>query len=446
MKIYSSFLYARKLMFSSGNFFSNKNTLGKKSLMGAVLCIGLSLVPLVAILSVSNSMICGMTSRIIQLSSHHIQVSVSRDSIYSMSAQLLQKGALRLESIDGVRKSYGEVQSNALAVANSFRSGAVVRGVDKNIFSSDVSFSSLFKVVEGTTSLDEKKSCVLGQKIAGDLKLHAGDTVRIVTVQKNESSVTPRVASFKVSGIVSSGYQELDALWFFISVEDAFECLSSSSVRCIIGLDVNSPFSSDFYLVTRKVSSFLFGDENFADSYALGWNDVNVSEFENFASTKALLLVVTLLILLVASINISSALIMIVLERKSEIAILKSMGQTSGGIVLSFLISGFFAGLGGVAFGIPCGLLCSVFVNEIIVAIEWVVNLFSYAKSFFTSSVPSSFHLLDPAYYLQYITVEIPWTEIIFIMFGTLILSVLVSIVPAIRAGREKIVDTLRKS
>ena len=63
-----------------------------------------------------------------------------------------------------------------------------------------------------------------------------------------------------------------------------------------------------------------------------------------------------------------------------------------------------------------------------------------------TSSVPSSFHLLDPAYYLQDITVEIPWTEIIFIMFGTLILSVLVSIVPAIRAGREKIVDTLRKS
>ena len=79
--------------------------------------------------SVSNSMISGMTSRIIQLSSHHIQVSVSRESIYSMSAQLLQKGALRLESIDGVRKSYGEVQSNALAVANSFRSGAVVRGV-----------------------------------------------------------------------------------------------------------------------------------------------------------------------------------------------------------------------------------------------------------------------------------------------------------------------------
>ena len=87
---------------------------------------------------------------------------------------------------------------------------------------------------------------------------------------------------------------------------------------------------------------------------------------------------------------LGSALIMIVLERKSEIAILKSMGQTSGGIVLSFLISGFFAGLGGVAFGIPCGLLCSVFVNEIILAIEWVVNLFSYAKSFFTSSVPSS--------------------------------------------------------
>lgn len=446
MKIYSSFIYARKLMFSSGSFFSRRNTHGKKSLMGAVLCIGLSLVPLVAILSVSNSMISGMTSRIIRLSSHHIQVSVSRESIYSMSPDLFQKGSQRLESIGGIIKSHAEVQSNALAVANSFRSGAVVRGVGRNAFSDDVDFSSLFKVVEGSTSLEEKKSCVLGQKIAGDLKLHAGDTVRIVTVQKNESSVTPKVASFRVSGIVSSGYQELDALWFFISMEDAFECLSSSSVRYLIGLDVDDPFSSDFFQVSRKVSSFLFEDEDFSDSYAMGWNEVNVSEFENFASTKALLLVVTLLILLVASINISSALIMIVLERKSEIAILKSMGQTSGGIVLSFLIAGFFAGLAGVAFGIPCGLLCSVFVNEIISLIEWVVNLFSYAKSFVTSSSPSSFHLLDPAYYLQDISVEIPWAEIICIMIGTLVLSVLVSIVPAVRAGREKIVDTLRKS
>ena len=157
---------------------------------------------------------------------------------------------------------------------------------------------------------------------------------------------------------------------------------------------------------------------------------------------------IMLLIVLVASVNIFSALIMLSMERRREIAILKSFGATSSGISFSFLITGFFTGLGGLICGIPVGLLFSVNINKIVFFLEKILNIvseFVYLLRGNNLLEFSRIHLLDPSYYLQTIPVSIPFMELAVICAGTLLLTLASSVIPALKAGKEKPLETFRK-
>ncbi|MBQ1181905.1 MAG: ABC transporter permease, partial [Treponema sp.] len=178
------------------------------------------------------------------------------------------------------------------------------------------------------------------------------------------------------------------------------------------------------------------------------WNELNVAQFQNFSSTKMMLILIMILIVLVASINIASAIVMLVMERKKEIAILKSIGASSSGIALSFILAGVFCGLTGVVIGLPIGLICSVNVNEIIFFIEKIVNFCSKILYIIKGNNIESFvatNLMDPAYYLTHIPITIPVQELLLIVISVLFLSFLVSLIPSIKAGKEKPLDIFRK-
>ena len=135
------------------------------------------------------------------------------------------------------------------------------------------------------------------------------------------------------------------------------------------------------------------------------------------------------------------------MERKKEIAILKSMGASPFDITIIFLLSGLFTGFCGILLGIPLGILCSLSVNAVLKGLESVINFFyRFGMTFINSS--SEFipiELLNPAYYLETIPVNLNYLQLFCVASGTLILSILVSISPAIRAGKEKPLNILRK-
>src|SRR5574344_1578200 len=451
MKFRASLLYASRLIFPRNNDPSSKSN-GRRSLFGAMLCIGISLVPLVAVLVISDGMIQGITGRMIGLSSRDICVSIDPDSRSVETYEAFLNTANSLKQIDGITNAFPEIQGTALAAGKTARTGATVRAVQNDLFTADKNFSSLFKVVEGTTKMDGKKDAVIGQKIAELLNIHAGDTIRLITINQSSTlSVIPRVSLFKVKGIVSCGYQELDALWVFIPLRTGFSILPGTSSKYLVGLTTKDPFSKQLGSIQGTVQEALFGNGAIPEveyAYVYRWDELNASEFENFSSTKALLLLIMLLIVLVASVNISSALIMLVMERRREIAILKSVGGTAEGVTSSFLLTGFAAGAGGVLFGVPAGLLAAVNINGIISFMEKLVNIcakFVYLLGNSDGSAYTDIHLLDPAYYLQNIPVSVPFNELFIIAAGTMVLSLAVSAVPAIKAGREKPLDTLRK-
>ena len=441
MTLSSSILFAKRLLFPR----TGKKSNARRSLFGALVCIGISLVPLVMILVVSNGMIKGITDRMIGLSSSHLQFVLYRNSEFSENVQKLKNLSDSVKIYDSsVKNVYPELQGIGLASSQKGRFGASIRAVESDIFEKNSAFKNLFEILEGTTELSSKNSCVLGKKLSEDLGVGAGGMVRLITTKENSSGkILPKITSLRVSGVVSSGYQELDSLWLFVSLDSGFSILSSKSSQALLGIETEDAFSMNLEKTYRSLVPFLS-----SAGRLYRCNDLNTSQYENFASTQIMLLFIMMLIVLVASVNISSALVMLVMERKKEIAILKSLGGTAGGIALSFIITGTVTGFLGVLFGLPLGLFASVNFSTIMGMIEKFVNLFAKFLFLIRNGNFSNFtevHLLDPQFYLQNIPLVIPVPQVVLIGVGTIVLSLLVSVIPAFKAGREKPIETLRK-
>ena len=439
MKLSSIFLICSRIIKPKDSALTN----ARKSLIGAVFCIALSLIPLTVVLIVTDGMIEGITNRIIGLSSFHLQVAQVRT--YADTEQnllVLEDVAENIKKHPKVLNTYIERQGTVLAAGKTGRSGATVRAIEPKLFTENKAFTEYLEVIEGNASFLSNKSCVIGKKIAELLGVSVGDTVRLISTRTSVTgSVIPKISTFKVEGIVSSGYQEIDALWVFIPLESGFEYLSTAASTICVGVETSDPFDDSFYRTMLDIETSM------PSGFSLyTWKELNASQYENFASTKLMLLFVMFLIVLVASVNVSSALVMLVMEKRKDIAILKSLGASNKGIGSVFVLTGGVAGLLGTLIGIPLGLLCAVNINSIITFFEKIINTFTKLLYYIKDGseyIPVS--LLDPAYYLETIPIVIPGKEILIILFGTIILSVLVSIIPASKAAKEKPISIIRK-
>lgn len=436
----------RFLGIGSGKTVSN----ARKSLFGAVLGIGISIIPLIVVLVVSDGMIQGITSRTIELGTGHLQV-INMRSISSYKNAETEKNvrSLILEFDEGnfVENAWIERQGNGLVIGKSGRSGGAIRAVEPEFFTQNIRALNLIKVISGSLEFENNKSAILGTAIAEKLGLKVGDTCRIITISKNEKGKTiPHVSSFKISGLISSGYQELDALWVFIPLEEGLKIMPMSSSLTSIVVSTNDPFDEDkMQALQLKLNSIL------PESFSIySWADLNRSAFTSFKTTKNILLFIMFLIVLVASANISSAIVMLVMERRREIAILKAAGAHPSSISLAFLLAGLLTSLGGIILGMPLGILAAIHINEIFAYAEKILN---HIQNFFYTFVygtggtgkPLEIHLLDPAYYLEYIPVKLNLFDLYTIAVSMLILSVVVCLIPAVRAGKEKPIEIMRK-
>ena len=297
MKLKASILFALRMLKPRSGIKSSAG----RSIIGAVFCIGLSLIPLVVVLTVSDGMIEGITSRIIELSSYHLQAVIRNGSDPSDSVENMMELASVIKKIPSVTNAYAERQGIGLVAGAKGRTGATIRAVPPEIFDTGSTFSKLFSAKEGTVSLSSNKSALVGVKIAQELNLKVGDTIRLVTFRTGTSGKpVPRITAFKVEGIVSSGYQELDALWVFIPFETGFNLLEDSMSSLLVGIQTEDAFAEDLIVTAYEIEDVLpVGCRLFL------WNDLNKAQYENFASTKMMLIFIMFLIVLVASVNIS---------------------------------------------------------------------------------------------------------------------------------------------
>lgn len=430
---------------------SKSHSNARLSLLGASFGIGISIIPLVVVLVVSDGMIAGITERTIELGSGQVQVIDMQPSLYfpNCENELALKTRIKKEIKDPYFvDAWVQREGQGLLIGKKARSGGVIRAIEKDFFINNKKAKNLINVIDGSLSLEAENSIILGTKIAEKLSLSVGDTCRLITLRESPSGKTiPKLTVFKVMGIISSGYQELDALWIFIPLSKGIEILSNTSSMNSLIVSTKDPFNqTKLNIFLRDLETkMLFWDKIPSTFTSYTWMQLNKATFYSFTTTKNLILFIVFLITLVASINIAQALVMLLMERKHEIAILKANGASPQFITMCFLSAGLITSFLGLIIGMPIGILISIHVNTILSTLEKIINYFYYYTSILLANTYSEIHLLDPSYYLETIPISLNFYELYFVAIITLLLSVVVSLLPSIKAGREKPLTIMRK-
>lgn len=436
-------LALRFLGFGSGKTVSN----ARKSLIGAMFGIGISIIPLIVVLVVADGMIEGITRRTVELGTGHLQLIDMTPSgrFKSCEEEIAVKQKLCSTLKDGFFKNaWIERQGSGLVIGKNGRSGGTIRAIEPEFFTENEEALRFIKTVEGKAEFEGENSAILGSKIAEQLGLTTGDTCRIITLFKaSGKKPVPKISSFKVAGIISSGYRELDALWVFIPLSRGTKIMSLESSLTSVLVSTAAPFNEE---KTARLKNGLYAllPESFS---VFTWYDLNRSTFVSFKTTKNILLFIMFLIVLVASVNISSAVVMLVMERQRDIAILKAAGTDPFYITVTFLTAGFLTALGGIIIGMPLGILTALHINGLFSAIEHILNYcqrFLYL-AFYKDAAVMEISLLNPEYYLDHIPVTLNFKELYIITVSMLVLAVIVCIIPAVKAGNEKPIEIMRK-
>ncbi len=423
--------------FLAVRFLGARRRGGRGRLIGAIVGVALSVVPLVVVQQVAEGMIGGIAERFIETGSYHLQAVARHTPDPEDTAATLP----RIEAVPGVTGATMERRGFGLLYSDEGRSGVSIRGVSQEWWQDDPRVRQPMEIAAGEFDLTDSEQIVVGAEIAARLEVGPGDAVRMLTVRPvGEGRVLPRVSRFTVAGVVSSGYRDLDRLWVFVPLTRAQRIIPDETATDLVGVKVDYPRSLPNPLFNRGLTGvgrreqrreMLSAAEEVVSIFDAGWlvydwYSAERGRYVSFLTSRNLLTVVMAMVVIVAVVNISSALVLLVVEKEQEIAILRATGVSSRDVAFTFVAAGFFIGVTGAVIGAMVGLLAAININEILRGIETVLS----------GVAGQAVDVFNPEFYLSTIPVEVRFLPAAGAVFLVLALSLTAAIVPARRAAR----------
>jgi len=269
-----------------------------------------------------------------------------------------------------------------------------------------------------------RPAIVIGRELAKNLGLRLHDTVFVISPSgiATPMGMTPRMRPFVVGGIFESGFYEYDSTLAYISLEECQNFLNMGDSVSGLELRVADIYKAGQIAVRiEKKLGFRY--------WARNWMEMNKNLFSALKLEKRVMFIILSLIVVVAAFNIISALIMIVMEKNKDIAILKAMGATRAGIMKIFILQGMIVGAIGAFLGTLAGLAVALNLEEISLFVE---RLFGFKI------------LPGDVYYLSELPSQVNYGDVGIIILGTLVISFLATIYPSWRASRLIPAEALR--
>ena len=347
----------------------------------SVLGVLIGVAALTFVLSMMNGFEKEVRSRIIGTTAHVSIFSAHNDGIENYQDLISQ-----IEEVEHVEAASPFVYFKAAISSRDASDGIVVRGIDleqeKNV--TDIEKNLVVGTLEFTSEDDEFSGIALGATLADGLGVSLDDVVVLFSINRDdfaEGWTMPKATKFQVQAIFESGMYEYDASLSYISLESAQGLFNLGNK--ITGVEVRI---DDLYKA-QKVAQELDKKLGYR-FYAIDWMHMHKNLFSWMTLEKYAMFIVLSLIVAVAAFNIISTLIMVVLEKRKDIGILKSMGSTSPSIMKIFMFEGLVVGVVGTLLGSVLGfILC------------WVQKTFGIislpAEIYFISSLPIDMRALD---------------------------------------------------
>ena len=318
----------------------------------SILGVAVGVMALIVVLSVYTGFTEGLRDQIIGINSH---ILVQRyGSNINNPAELAEK----VEAVDGVEATTPYIYGQVLISSSQNSSGIVLRGIDPQTAVNVINVDSKMKdgQLADLERVENPPGIIIGQELARQLNIRHGSRVRLISPDGPLSpmGVLPKIRTCIVIGIFETGMFEYDSTLGFINLETARSL--SGDEEGVHGLEVRVRNVDRADRIGESIKKLLGPGYSVRD-----WMQLNKNLFAALKLEKAGIFIALDLIILVAALNIISALIMVVMEKNRDIAILKSMGATTGSIMRIFFYQGAVIGLTGTVFGVMGGLgLCSI--------------------------------------------------------------------------------------
>ncbi|MEO1419550.1 MAG: lipoprotein-releasing ABC transporter permease subunit [Pseudomonadota bacterium] len=384
----------------------------------SMLGVAIGVAVLIIVLSVVNGFERELTNRLLAMSSHA--------TIEGLDGALSSWEIRRDDAVTNERVVAGApyVEARALLAGDDTVSGIVLRGVlpeaeklvaDLDVVAPDGSVERL---------VSRGYNIVLGDALAEALEVGVGDTVLLMVPSGTvtPAGIMPRMKRFTVSGIFRAGMFEFDRRFAFVHMEDARRLLRLRDQVTGLRLSVTDMF--DAPAIAREVAIAQGGGVLISD-----WTRRHRAFFRSIQVTKSILFVILSLVVAVAAFNIVSTLVMVVRNKRSDIAILRTLGASRRSILSIFINQGTVIGVLGAGIGVALGTLVSLNLERIVAGVESVFDITLLAEDvYFISDLPS----------------ELRAADVLLVVIVTLILVFAATLFPAWRGARTNPAEELR--
>ena len=402
-------------------FLFSKKTEGYVSVFSwfSIIGIALGVAAIIIVMSVMNGFRSNLTERLIGVNSHL--------NIYSFNDEIKEEQIEEMKNklnIKNYKKVFSSIETQGLIIKDNISNGVIIRGYK------EINFDHYLydKIITKKISSIRFNKIIIGDALANKLNLKIGDKLKIA-VPKTDKSLLGNIPRFKtliIDGIFDFGMYEYDSNLVFISIDLA---------RKLILIENNIFNRVEFYIENPllvgifKDSIDQYITNNSLDLYSLSWIDRNSSLMNALKVEKNVMFLILTLIIIVASMNIISGLIIFVKEKNKDIGILKTLGFNNFSILKIFCVIGFVIGLIGSISGTIIGIMITENLNYIQAILENLLDTQLFSEEvYFLSTLPS----------------DIKYQEVLFVFLISITITILSTIFPAIRASNIDPIDTLK--
>ena len=402
-------------------FLFSKKTDGYISIFAWFSIIGISLgvAAVIIVMSVMNGFRIDLTNRIIGLNSHlnifSFDEKINNNEVTNMITKISNSSFVQY---------YKSLETNGLIIKNNNSKGVLIKGYD----SYEKDHYLFNSIIKGTLIKNPKDQILIGDSLANQINVKVGDKIKIA-IPKTDKTILgniPRFKTLEIIGIFDLGLYEYDSNLIFVS---------SSLVRKLLLYENNNYNKIEFFVekpneiekLNEQIKSIISGSKyNF---YSITWKENNRTLMNALKVEKNVMFIILSLIILVASLNIISGLIIFVKEKNKDIGILKTMGMTNNSIVKVFFTIGITIGFIGSLFGLFLGIIFSINIQSIQRFLEKMLNtkLFS-----------------EEIYYLSSLPSKISINEILLILITSIIIATVSTIFPALRSAKVDPIQSIR--
>ncbi len=366
-------------------------------------CVGVA--ALVTTLAVMSGFQNDIKNKVIGAQAHIMIVG-------SMPEGRYQKVQEAISSVKHVKASAPNILGQAILNFSDYSQGVVIRGLDaeQEKLTSDLPSS----LVEGSFSKEGVSApLVLGTELAANMGLDIDDNVVLVSPRSLAGGL-PKMKRFKITGLLKTGYYEFDNTIVYTDIASASDFLGLKGG--VTGLSVKLDKLDN----AEKAAAAI--EEATQGRYAVRtFMQLNSTLYAALKLEKVMMFIILSLIILVASLNITSNLILFGTEKLKDIGLMRAMGASPARIRRIFILEGLYIGSAGVISGIILALvLC------------WAITTFDIVQ------------LPGDIYYLTKVPVSLQWTDILSVVLGSYFLCFLSALYPAYRASKVNPVDAIR--